>query len=102
MPARSMNAASGAPSTASTKYEVGGLKVSAGFFDGNSGGTVQTPVPTVLGFEGRTLGICKLSIRIVLRGVFKAFDSRALAVWVRRSDGWRLLALHSGAVVPPS
>jgi hypothetical protein len=46
------------------------------------------------------LVFCKLSIRMVIRGVFKAFDSRALAVWVRRSDGWRLLAVHSGAVAP--
>jgi ketosteroid isomerase-like protein len=44
------------------------------------------------------LVFCKMSIRLITRGVFKAFDSRALAVWIRRSDGWRLLALQSGAI----
>lgn len=44
------------------------------------------------------LVFCKLSIRLITRGVFKAFDSRALAVWVRKSDGWRLLAVQSGAI----
>jgi ketosteroid isomerase-like protein len=41
---------------------------------------------------------CKMSIRLITRGVFKAFDSRALAVWVRKPDGWRLLAVQSGAI----
>lgn len=40
----------------------------------------------------------KLSIRMITRGVFKAFQSRALAVWVRKSDGWRLLAVQSGSI----
>jgi ketosteroid isomerase-like protein len=41
---------------------------------------------------------CKMSIRLITRGVFKAFDSRVLAVWVRKPDGWRLLAVQSGAI----
>lgn len=40
----------------------------------------------------------KLAIRMNSRGTFKAFESRALAVWVRKSDGWRLLAVQSGAI----
>ncbi|WP_322012786.1 porin [Paraburkholderia sp. J12] len=40
----------------SLKYETGGLLVSAAFYDGNSGGTVQTPVPTTVPFIGRTIG----------------------------------------------
>lgn len=42
--------------SASLKYENGGLMVNASIYDGNSGGTVQTPVPTTLAFEGRTIG----------------------------------------------
>lgn len=40
----------------------------------------------------------KLAIRMITRGVFKAFESRALAVWVRKPDGWHLLAVQSGAI----
>ncbi|MFM0658095.1 nuclear transport factor 2 family protein [Paraburkholderia sediminicola] len=40
----------------------------------------------------------KLAIRMITRGTFKAFESRALAVWVRKPDGWRLLAVQSGAI----
>ena len=44
------------------------------------------------------LVFCKMSIWLITRGVFKAFDSRVLAVWVRKPDGWRLLAVQSGAI----
>lgn len=44
------------------------------------------------------LVFCKMSIRLISRGVFRAFDSRALAVWVRKPDGWRLLAVQSGTI----
>lgn len=43
----------------------------------------------------------KLAIRMTTRGVHKAFESRALAVWVRKPDGWRLLAVQSGAIPAP-
>ncbi|CAB3790929.1 Outer membrane porin protein 32 [Paraburkholderia caffeinitolerans] len=38
-------------------YEHGGLTANAAFYDGNAGGTANTPVPTNLGFEGRMLGV---------------------------------------------
>ncbi|CAG4889841.1 nuclear transport factor 2 family protein [Paraburkholderia saeva] len=40
----------------------------------------------------------KLAISMITRGVHKAFESRALAVWVRKPDGWHLLAVQSGAI----
>ncbi|AXF06289.1 nuclear transport factor 2 family protein [Paraburkholderia hospita] len=40
----------------------------------------------------------KLTIQMITRGTFKVFGSRALAVWVRRTDGWRLLAVQSGSI----
>jgi predicted porin len=42
--------------SASLTYQGGALMVNASIFDGNSGGTVQTPIPTTVAFEGRTLG----------------------------------------------
>ncbi len=48
------------------------------------------------------LVFCKMSIHLISRGVFTAFDSRALAVWVQKPDGWRLLAVQSGAIPQPS
>jgi predicted porin len=40
----------------SLKYEHAGLMVNASIYDGNAGGTADTPVPTTVAFEGRTLG----------------------------------------------
>lgn len=42
--------------SANLKYDNGSLMVNAAFFDGNSGGTVATPLPTTVGFEGRMIG----------------------------------------------
>lgn len=42
--------------SASGKYTNGSLMIDAAIYDGNSGGTVQTPVPSTVAFEGRTLG----------------------------------------------
>jgi predicted porin len=41
---------------ASLKYERGGLMINASIYDGNAGGNAQTPTPTTLEFEGRTIG----------------------------------------------
>jgi ketosteroid isomerase-like protein len=38
----------------------------------------------------------RLLIRIKVRGVHKELDNRAVAVWVRDSNVWRLLGLQSG------
>jgi len=38
------------------KYEHGGLEINAALYDGNSGGTASTPVPSTIEFIGRTLG----------------------------------------------
>jgi predicted porin len=43
--------------SASLKYDNGGLMVDASIYDGNSGGTAQTPVPSTEAFEGRTVGV---------------------------------------------
>ncbi|EKS71811.1 MULTISPECIES: porin [Caballeronia] len=42
--------------SASLKYDNGALLINAAIFGSNSGGTGQTPVPSTLEFEGRTLG----------------------------------------------
>ncbi|NPT61444.1 porin [Paraburkholderia elongata] len=43
--------------SASLKYDNGSLMINAAIYDGNSGGTGQTPVSTTIEFEGRTLGV---------------------------------------------
>lgn len=40
----------------------------------------------------------RLSISIVIRGVAKELDNKALAVWVATEGRWQLLALQSGAI----
>jgi predicted porin len=42
--------------SASLTYQGAALTVNASIFDGNSGGTAQTPIPTTVAFEGRMLG----------------------------------------------
>jgi predicted porin len=42
--------------SASLKYELGDFMINAAIYDGNSGGTANTPMPTTLQFEGRMLG----------------------------------------------
>lgn len=44
----------------------------------------------------------RLLIRVKVRGVHKELDNRAVAVWVRDSNGWRLLGLQSGPTVVAS
>lgn len=46
------------------------------------------------------LVFAKLTIRLITDGTFKAFGTRALAVWHRRGGTWRLLAVHSGGLPP--
>jgi ketosteroid isomerase-like protein len=43
----------------------------------------------------------RLRISIVIRGVPKDLDNRALAVWVAEKGGWSLIALQSGAIPQP-
>jgi predicted porin len=43
--------------SASLKYQLGGLTINAAIYDGNSGGTVQTPISTTVQYEGRIVGV---------------------------------------------
>ena len=61
---------------------------------GRSEQTVKVSGDTALVFN-------RLAISIKVRGVQKEMDNRALAVWVRRDAGWRLIALQSGAIPKP-
>ncbi|SCX72529.1 nuclear transport factor 2 family protein [Variovorax sp. EL159] len=42
----------------------------------------------------------RLFIRMTNRGTYKEFGSHALAVWVKKSGIWRLLAVQSGGLPP--
>jgi len=38
----------------------------------------------------------RLAIKVKVHGVLKGLDNRALAVWIRDHDQWRLVGLQSG------
>ncbi len=44
----------------------------------------------------------RLKISLTVRGVPKALDNRALAVWTLDEGVWRLIALQSGVIPPAS
>ncbi|WP_434666785.1 nuclear transport factor 2 family protein [Paraburkholderia sp. A3BS-1L] len=46
------------------------------------------------------LVFAKLTIELVTNDAHKSFATRALAVWHRKGEAWRLLAVHSGALPP--
>lgn len=52
------------------RYGIGGLTVNAAFYDGNSGGTAQTPVPTTVPYEGRMLGVGYQFGSLTVKGSF--------------------------------
>lgn len=58
---------------ASLKYDNGSLMVNAAFYDGNSGGTVNTPVPSTQAFIGRTLGAQYRFGTLAVKAVFVNF-----------------------------
>jgi ketosteroid isomerase-like protein len=61
-----------------------------------SGFTTPTPAITVVG--DTALVFARLDIHSVNSGREIKFATRTLAVWVRRGERWRLLALHSGGL----
>ncbi|PVX85657.1 putative porin [Paraburkholderia unamae] len=67
--------------SASLQYENGSLLINAAIYSGNSGGTVNTPIPTTIAFWGRTLGttykfgIVTAKLQFVNYKVAQSFDS---------------------------
>jgi ketosteroid isomerase-like protein len=61
-----------------------------------SGFTDVRPRITIAG--NTALVFAKLDIESVNFGIEVRFTTRTLAVWIRRDQGWRFLALHSGGV----
>ncbi|MEM5327743.1 porin [Paraburkholderia sp. JHI2823] len=56
--------------SASLKYQNGAAEINAAIYDGNAGGTVQTPIPSTVQFEGRTLGGSYTIGSLTIRGAF--------------------------------
>jgi Domain of unknown function (DUF4440) len=52
--------------------------------------------PSITIAENAALVFAKLDIESVNSGIDVRFTTRTLAVWIRRDQGWRFLALHSG------
>jgi hypothetical protein len=61
-----------------------------------SGFTDVRPSITIAG--NAALVFAKLDIESVNSGIEVRFSTRTLAVWIRRDQGWRFLAFHSGGL----
>jgi ketosteroid isomerase-like protein len=48
--------------------------------------------------DGVALVFNRLHLDLIVKGVPKDIDARALSVWVRETGRWQLIAVHSGAV----
>jgi len=59
--------------SASLKYQNGTVLINAAIYDGNSGGTVQTPFPSTVEFEGRTVGAAYTFGSLTVKGSFTNF-----------------------------
>ncbi|MCP3713174.1 porin [Paraburkholderia sp. CNPSo 3274] len=62
--------AAGRQWSASLKYQNGAAEINAAIYDGNGGGTVQTPNPSTVEFEGRTLGASYTLESLTIRASF--------------------------------
>lgn len=59
--------------SANLKYDNGTLLVEAAFYNGNSGGTGQTPIPTTVEFFGRMLGASYKFGSLTVRASFSSY-----------------------------
>lgn len=57
----------------SLKYDNGSLMVDAAFYDGNGGGTVDTPIPTTMEFEGRMIGASYKFGKVTVKASFSNY-----------------------------
>ncbi|RKR31342.1 MULTISPECIES: porin [Paraburkholderia] len=67
------NFQSGRQYSASLRYQWSGLTLSAAFYDGNPGGTVNTVPPTNVGFEGRMLAAAYKFGPVTAKASFTSF-----------------------------
>ncbi|MGB8424095.1 porin [Paraburkholderia sp.] len=65
--------AAGRQYSADLKYENGSLLVDAAFFNGNAGGSAQTPIPTTVEFFGRTLGASYKFSSLTVKASFSSY-----------------------------
>ncbi len=66
--------------SASLKYDNGTLMVEAGFYNGNSGGTVSTIPPTTIEFEGRMIGASYKVGDVTMKASFSSYKSGELKI----------------------
>lgn len=67
------NFAAGRQYSADLKYDNGSLLIDAAFYNGNSGGAEQTPLPTTVEFFGRMLGISYKFASLTLKASFSSY-----------------------------
>lgn len=71
------NFSAGRNYSADLTYDNGPLMIDAAFYDGNSGGTVQTPVPTTVEFVGRMLGASYKFGELTIKASFTSYKIAA-------------------------
>jgi len=71
------NFSAGRNYSADLTYDNGPLMIDAAFYDGNSGGTVQTPVPTTVEFVGRMLGASYKFGELTVKASFASYKIAA-------------------------
>ena len=84
-------------------HSSGVLDSKASYIEGLGNGTwdyrrIDRSDQTIRVHGGLGLVFSRISISIVIRGVPKELDNRALAVWVADRGTWTLIALQSGAI----
>ncbi|WP_322044671.1 porin [Paraburkholderia sp. J67] len=67
------NFAAGRQYSADLKYDNGSLLIDAAFYNANSGGAEQTPLPTTVDFFGRVLGIAYRFATLVVKASFSSY-----------------------------
>jgi ketosteroid isomerase-like protein len=46
------------------------------------------------------LVFCRLSMSVMVRGDLREVEARTLVVWTRLGEIWRVIGVHSGAILP--
>lgn len=67
------NFSAGRQYSAGLKYDNGSVRIEAAFYDGNSGGTAQTPVPSTVEFVGRMLGVSYKLDKLTAKASFTSY-----------------------------
>ncbi len=88
-------------------HSTGGVDTKASYLDGVGSGAfnykkIDRDDVSVKVHGDVGLVFYHLNADVEIRGNLRNLDNRLLAVWVRESGGWQLLAIQSGAIPEPA